>query len=807
MNPFLRKMFGAIIGSAVAGLAPMPSARAATSQPLYNNTRPLERRLVPTNLDNSFINLTNDTGAAPATTIEEANSRFSARAAEAIRWTVNHRNDVLRVPNSVDNPTNLWGAITGHYNEQNFGYAVLAMMAYKDYFNDDDLGDQLRTNVYQMLLNESAGIIGTSADQDFLWISLHWHGEYDVLLQSYIALYYKYYDVLPQNVRDKLINELLSVRGQGPGLGIYLSPIIMQELIAEGGVGVLIPESENHTFMIEVARYLTNQLLYQQTHNTGQFDNSRNGDGDNRPPLVDYILKLLRDVLKTDFNEYNSRDYQNYTMVAILNLATYAYDDRVRLAARMVLDYVSAKVAVSSIDLRRSTPYRRRNEVGFYGPIEDYTDPRGWFECLTTSLTDSDPQTAFYSMLAGNTAAWNGRADWTAAYGMVHAGIRDYHVPPSVLDLFVTPEHRRFYQRFHHDAYTVGGDTGEFADELYAGSPNYLISAGGHPTYYSSVAIQAVGVNSGNNSDLGLAIPTTFIPSYALQPETTLSDILQSGWVNPEITKAWYMGVAPDFLCGGLTELPDALSYSYVGGSEPWVFIEKPGWYLALYRFGWAEAPVRWRPSFCDGAFMEAFDTSLHPGVAFTNFVATVLAKNGATAFQFPGQNTYETYAGQQILFRIDHGIGDIISTTDVAAPAGYKDKFAYGTILNSEQGSATITISNPSLGQGIILDMHDQNLSGDPLYGIHHPSRTSESGAVESAGGNEELWVDFNSPANMPEAGDVYQPYKTLTAARDHVAWGGTVNIVPGAKSEPMTITKAMTLKSFPGSAILGHN
>src|SRR5664280_3893840 len=98
---------------------------------------------------------------------------------------------------------------------------------------------------------------------------------------------------------------------------------------------------------------------------------------------------------------------------------------------------------------------------------------------------------------------------------------------------------------------------------------------------------------------------------------------------------------------------------------------------------------------------METFDTSLHPGVSFDNFVATVWAKNGATTFQFPGQNTYETYAGQRIQFYIAPGIGDIISTTDVTAPTGYKDKFAYGTILNSEQGSAMITISNPSLGQG----------------------------------------------------------------------------------------------------------
>jgi hypothetical protein len=62
---------------------------------------------------------------------------------------------------------------------------------------------------------------------------------------------------------------------------------------------------------------------------------------------------LLRNYLRDDFAEYNAKPYQSETRYALLNLCSYAYDAEVRLGARMVLDYISAHIAVSSNDLRR----------------------------------------------------------------------------------------------------------------------------------------------------------------------------------------------------------------------------------------------------------------------------------------------------------------------------------------------------------------------------------------------------------------------------------------------------------------------
>ena len=58
----------------------------------------------------------------------------------------------------------------------------------------------------------------------------------------------------------------------------------------------------------------------------------------------------------------DAKGYSGETRRALLNLCSYAYDAEVRLGARMVLDFISARIAVSSNDLRRMVPFRRRNE-------------------------------------------------------------------------------------------------------------------------------------------------------------------------------------------------------------------------------------------------------------------------------------------------------------------------------------------------------------------------------------------------------------------------------------------------------------
>jgi hypothetical protein len=88
----------------------------------------------------------------------------------------------------------------------------------------------------------------------------------------------------------------------------------------------------------------------------------------------------------------------------------------------------------------------------------------------------------------------------------------------------------------------------------------------------------------------------------------------------------------------------------------------------------------------------------------------------------------------------------------------------------------------------------------------MHHPSRKSESGEVERTGANQEVWVDFNYPGTGPTAGDFGDPFRTLADAQNAVAVGGTIEILPGLKNEPIVLSRRMTLKSFPGSAIISR-
>ena len=66
------------------------------------------------------------------------------------------------------------------------------------------------------------------------------------------------------------------------------------------------------------------------------------------------MLEKLASFLVNDFHEYQARPYQRLTAAAIQNLFDFADDHAVQVAARNVLDYLAAKYAVSSTNLRRA---------------------------------------------------------------------------------------------------------------------------------------------------------------------------------------------------------------------------------------------------------------------------------------------------------------------------------------------------------------------------------------------------------------------------------------------------------------------
>jgi hypothetical protein len=412
------------------------------------------------------------------------------------------------------------------------------------------------------------------------------------------------------------------------------------------------------------------------------------------------------------------------------------------------------------------------------------------------------------------------------------------HLPPSILDLFVSAagkgRSRRFYQGFHHYAGSNPnfGFPGEsrfwYVNELYAGSASYLISAGANPSYYAYTANIAGLSHPGDNADFGVALPTTLMPSLdSPQGESgiSLGNIIQFGRAPGDFDSENHLCVAPDFACGGPIYVPNAFEPAK-NPKDPnlvsdgnWTFVNrgsdgtKPGYYLAIYR---VSNPGSTGLS-GDWGFLEAYDTWFHPGLSFSppldfgDFQQAVKRANPSIQLQVSndqkcglvflcGINDYVTVSGQHIHFKLGTPRSTIISTTAEPDRTAYTNTFAHGSIIKSDQrptlvptGSGLITISNPALGEQLILDARD----------INRPSRTSESGHVESAGANQEVWVDSKYPGTGPTAGDFGDPFRTLTDAKKGVAVGGTINIInAGRQNAPTVFSKRMTIRAVPGPA-----
>jgi hypothetical protein len=116
----------------------------------------------------------------------------------------------------------------------------------------------------------------------------------------------------------------------------------------------------------------------------------------------------------------------------------------------------------------------------------------------------------------------------------------------------------------------------------------------------------------------------------------------------------------------------------------------------------------------------------------------------------------------------IDYSSADAFDSFGNSGP----DRFLSGTVMNS-LADGVVEITNHFLGSKITLDMSDQ----------WHPRRTSETGEVEEAGSNHEVWVNFGWTG--PSEGNFFRPFNTITAAAAAVADGGVIKIVPGWTNE----------------------
>lgn len=426
-------------------------------------------------------------------------------------------------------------------------HRCLAALAYTDYLDPElHFLKGLVSDAIGQAKPGWAGTFGQNATQWGLINGEKSEGNYDMGQMFQAAIAYAFYDDLEPAARDNLIHNLLGagkiarinlpeISSSGPLpndwmlAGNFKYGLIMPITgLGPGPVVKDIGETENHIFAMLTARYLANQLLFQRTRDE-RFDNRRNRvvppsslswltpvipANFTAPSCMALVLQLLHDVLQGDFSEYNAKNYQNETRWALLALSTYSYDHEVRLAARMVLDYLSAKIAVSSSDLRRVLPFRRRNESPKNAHSANIHFPYfiaatnltasgddGVMEVALTTGEGADPMLKPFALQTGNTrcCGYGGQPSLPGPQSeLVLEVVSDYRVPRPILDLFVNNTSRRFFQRLHRTVIhsQPGGNRNADNMEIYAGSASYLITAGGEPADYAidpRVSMQSLG--------------------------------------------------------------------------------------------------------------------------------------------------------------------------------------------------------------------------------------------------------------------------------------------------------------------------
>lgn len=414
---------------------------------------------------------------------------------------------------------------------------------------------------------------------------------------------------------------------------------------------ITIPETENHLWMINSTKYLNNQYI---------MANGGTGYASDQSDLRKWILKEMQKVLKKDFTEYNSRPYQRYSLVAIMNLADFAEDVDIRTGAQLVLEYAVAKYSVTSNEGRRLAPYRRKREYLRHvdGILRD-----------GTGLSTASPQSnGLFDLGEG--------ADYLHALGLLYYGVslnllefdaNPYAATLSWASLAVyaaTSDYRPdattyslamergaatlVHQRLHHHGW-----------EIVSSGASFTITAGGLTTGMAkNTTIDAID-KLVVPDDLGAAIPTVVMfsgrPHRAAtfsQPEmkrpieerrSTMDRFLRFEGKRPEAVDSApsydrNMCVWDGFACGVNVVVPDDLKapcmkpgprlrWSFVRSDDPDcpAYKDGPRFWMVLYnesRLGLDVADFG--PTYSIG-FVEIVDGDQ---ITFADFAARVAQRN-----------------------------------------------------------------------------------------------------------------------------------------------------------------------------------
>lgn len=358
----------------------------------------------------------------------------------------------------------------------------------------------------------------------------------------------------------------LAAAANAPGIGFLgAAAVVMASPVMDELPFFRIPESENHLLMIESSRYLTNQFMlenYLQQH-----PNKARAESEQKE-VEDWLLEKMRRIVQYDFEEYNARPYQRYSLNSILNLYDFATDSKIREAAKAVLEMADAKFAAGSNRGRRFSPLQRLAECDGTGEKEkqearklynlaacnDHQISR--FMALTgqvqllpafplapDNLTVLDQQ----SVLIGMHELPAGNSD------LVNTMTSTYRLRPEILEMAVgrkvewNETTQKLEEVLQESTLQIVHHQGV---EVYYSTPSFLLSAGGIRTPAKNTVL---GVFS-NALDKGIAMESVLIPTAG---GLTLDDLIRFKGTGSQDNRSPNTCVHRNVMCGVNLEVPE----------------------------------------------------------------------------------------------------------------------------------------------------------------------------------------------------------------------------------------------------------
>ncbi len=310
---------------------------------------------------------------------------------------------------------------------------------------------------------QALGFIGTS-----LPFPGYTNGDFDMALlgcSSLIGLFLNDRLVLTDKTLDHLIRKVIRVWGQTPKDNFDV-------------LFVSVPETENHLFMIESTRFLTNQILFENPRHLQGLQALRDSlltagvvIDNNQGMLKRLLLRVMNQAMCKGLFEFNAQIYQRFTIHALDNLYSFSHDPSIQDGAACLLDYISTLFAFQSYGSIRVGPFRRSSEA--------YQD---------TTLLQNDAACSFYAIQSGS-FAWNREplhGFWSHSTShasmALYSSVLKYRIPDPILN-FIQTRHGEYRAEIHSAYVSKEGLT--HPTEIYYGGPNYLLTAGGRYETYA----------------------------------------------------------------------------------------------------------------------------------------------------------------------------------------------------------------------------------------------------------------------------------------------------------------------------------